>query len=1104
MLAPSKIALIPSLKLISRTLGVIAAFIGLFFLFGSTFNLPFTKNLFPGSDPIPPAAALVLSLSGGSLCLFRRRPDGRTRRLAQLFALLVVAVGVLSLSELLFGREFGSDQILFREKSAAPEPALQNPIAPLSGLNFLLIGAALLLLDRETPRGRRPAQHLSAAAASFSLLAVIGYACGFQPFYALSPPAPMAIPFLLLSVGLLLADPERGWMTAVTSDLMGGRMLRRLLPAAVVFPILFGWLRLAGIRTGLYSTELADAIFSILSITLLIGFVWWTAQVLNRADTERRQADEARKKSEAWIWQLTESNVMGMIMADLRGQILEANDAFLTIVGYCREELLDGKIRLDEMTPPEYRPLDDQATEELKRARVTAPHEKEYLRKEGGRVAVLFGAALLENSSDTYIAYVLDITGQKRTQKELNHAVSLLTATLESTADGILVVDQKGTIVRSNSKFHEMWKIPKEVIALENDEKALVYVLDQLRDPAEFVAKIKALYADAEAESSDILTFKDGRVFERYSKPQRVGGETVGRVWSFRDVTERKQAEQKLTESEARTRLILNTAYDAFIAIDGNGKIIDWNPQAERTFGWSRDEALGRSFAELILPAQQRENQIQSLYEPARGVALNKRMEMKVLHRYGQEFPVEMTITPIRLKGGYIFSSFIHDITKRKQTEERLNQLASLDSLTKLPNRSLLNDRLAQAIMRAPWRKRHVAVLFLDLDRFKIINDTLGHKAGDLLLTTVATRLTHCTREGDTVARLGGDEFVILLDDLAKPDDVQLVTQKILAELSKPITVARRELFMTTSIGVALFPNDGIDADTLLRNADMAMYRAKELGRNNYQLYSPLLATKASERLAMETDLRHALERGEFQLHYQPQVDLSSGTIVGMEALLRWTHPTQGAVSPVKFIPLAEESGLIVPIGDWVLRTACAQNKTWQGAGLRPIRISVNLSARQFQGQDLVERVIRLLTQTGLDPKFLELELTESLIMKGAEGDVDTLRNLNAMGVDISIDDFGTGYSSLSYLKRLPINTLKIDRSFVRDLTTNPDDAAIVTAIITMARSLDLRVVAEAVETEDQLKFLSALHCHRIQGYLFSKPLPAEEAERLLAEEKHL
>ena len=439
------------------------------------------------------------------------------------------------------------------------------------------------------------------------------------------------------------------------------------------------------------------------------------------------------------------------------------------------------------------------------------------------------------------------------------------------------------------------------------------------------------------------------------------------------------------------------------------------------------------------------------------------------------------------------------EIAERSRAEETIRQMAYYDSLTGLPNRRLFNDRLHQALALAHRQGRLLAVMFLDLDRFKLINDTLGHGVGDQLLRAVARRLREsCRREGDTVARQGGDEFIIALPVISHVKDAVKVAQKIIASFHKPFVISGHELFVTTSIGVSVFPHDGQDADSLVKNADFAMYRAKEQGRNNCQLYTPEMNSKAFERLSLENSLRKALEREEFILHYQPKVNVEHGHIACMEALVRWQHPTLGLVPPARFIPLAEETGLIVPLGEWVLRTACRQNRLWQEAGYPPMQIAVNLSPRQLKQGGLVETVRTALAESGLDPRWLVLEVTESIMMDSAESTIETFRCLERMGVQIAIDDFGTGYSSLNYLKKFPVHTLKIDRSFIREITTNPDDEAIASAVITMAKGLNLRVVAEGVETVEQLEVLRSLNCRYMQGHLFSKPAPAEQFAPIL------
>ena len=438
------------------------------------------------------------------------------------------------------------------------------------------------------------------------------------------------------------------------------------------------------------------------------------------------------------------------------------------------------------------------------------------------------------------------------------------------------------------------------------------------------------------------------------------------------------------------------------------------------------------------------------------------------------------------------------DITARIRAESEIQQLINYDTLTGLPNRSLLHDRLRLAIAQAARDQNLVGVLLLDLDRFKGINETLGHRAGDKLLKTVAKRLSACVRESDTLARLGGDEFVAILIGAHSEEGITTVAKKILTLISEPMYIDGHETYTSGSIGIAVYPMDGEDGHTLLKHADLAMYQAKELERNNFQFFSREMNIKVLERMMLETSMRKALEREEFFLVYQPQVDARSGRIIGMEALLRWQHPDMGLLGPDKFIYLAEENGFIIPIGEWVLRTACKQNKAWQDAGLAPVRVAVNLSAKQFGQQRLDEMIAAVLMDTGLEPQWLEVEITESAIMKNAENNAAILGKLKEMGISLAIDDFGTGYSSLSYLKHFPITRLKIDRSFVRDITTNPDDAAIAEIIIAMAHTLKLNVIAEGVETRSQMEFLSFHNCVDMQGYLFSRPVPAGEFAKFL------
>lgn len=587
-------------------------------------------------------------------------------------------------------------------------------------------------------------------------------------------------------------------------------------------------------------------------------------------------------------------------------------------------------------------------------------------------------------------------------------------------------------------------------------------------------------------------------------------------VLNYRDVTERKRAQQKieglnrdLQRQVAEFQTLLEVIPIGIgIARDPACRRIEGNPYMARLMGLSPADNIslsardgetepstrlfqdGRPLPPEALPMQK---------AAAEGVEVVD-MEMDVV-REGQKVATILgyaapLFDETGRPRGAIGASL--DITERKRAEEQIKSLAYHDSLTGLPNRRLFQDRLSMAVAQAHRNAQHLAVLFLDLDRFKSVNDSLGHATGDRLIQHVAERLRTCLREGDTVARLGGDEFTLLLPGMAQVVDAARVAEKVLDALRVPFLIEDRELLATASIGISLYPEDGRDADTLVKNADAGMYRAKQQGRDNYQLCAPALNATALERLALESSLRHAVGQDELVLHYQPVHDVASGRVRAMEALLRWRHPELGLVPPADFIPLAEMTGLIIAFSPWVLRTACAQARQWQDAGHPGLGVAVNLSARQFQHPDLPGQVKRALEETKLEARFLELEISETSAMQGPEANVPTLRALKALGVRIAIDDFGTGCSSLSYLKRFPIDALKIDRSLTADITRDPDDTAIANVVIALAHTLKLRVVAEGVETNDQLAFLTARRCDQAQGYLFGSPRPAKDCTELL------
>jgi diguanylate cyclase (GGDEF)-like protein len=582
-----------------------------------------------------------------------------------------------------------------------------------------------------------------------------------------------------------------------------------------------------------------------------------------------------------------------------------------------------------------------------------------------------YEARLSRSHDGGFLAVVRNTTDRARDDTilaedaEVRSALSMLQATFDATADGILVVDPEGNYVASNRIFHEMWRIPRHMLHRGQEKAIAKFALTQVKKPESVIAEVIAVQESSQDRSSNVVQFHDGRFFECVSMPQRIAGRNVGRVWSFRDVTDRVRA-------EAHSR------YNAY-----------------------------------------------------------------------------------------------HD------------------SLTQLPNRALFLDRLKQEVGRARRAGSNTALLLLDLDRFKTINDTLGHAAGDKLLIEVAKRLKSKNREGDTIARLGGDEFVLIASDLRHKEDAAVVAEHLLEVLKPPIQIAEHELYVSASIGIAIFPDDGDEGTSLMKSADMALYRAKELGRDNYQVFEPKLNQRAMERLIMEKDLRRALHNDEFVLHYQPQFDIKTGKIRGVEALVRWKKGAD-VVSPAKFIPIAEECGLIVPLGNWVLKEATHKCAEFNRRSREPLRVCVNVSALQIQRPNFANEVSQVLHEAGLSPEQLMVELTESALMQNPEQGSYGMEQLQQMGVGIAMDDFGTGHSSLNYVSVLPISLIKIDQSFVRNCATRNSDASILTAIITMGHALGLKVLAEGVETEDQASVLRARGCDEVQGYLYCRPVSAE------------
>jgi diguanylate cyclase (GGDEF)-like protein/PAS domain S-box-containing protein len=577
---------------------------------------------------------------------------------------------------------------------------------------------------------------------------------------------------------------------------------------------------------------------------------------------------------------------------------------------------------------------------------------------------------------------------------------------------------------------------------------------------------------------------------------------------SLRHSIERKAMEEALFEEKERAQVTLTSIADAVVCTDIAGNISFLNPVSERLMGWSLAESVGQPVSEVLRILDTTTREAISPIELLTGHNPSVRLPSNsiLIRRDGSEIPIEDSVAPIHNRDGRVTGAVIvfRDVSVARAMALEMTHSAEHDFLTGLPNRMLFMDRVTQAIALAPRHMKKVAVLFLDLDGFKHINDSLGHPTGDKLLQSIAKRLVDCVRASDTVSRQGGDEFVVLLSEVEQPENTAITARRMLQTVAAAHSIDKHDLHISTSIGVSVYPDDGVDAETLIKNADTAMYQAKANGRQSYQFFKPSMNVRAVERQSIEEGLRRALERQEFTVHYQPQVNLRTGQITGAEALLRWTNPIQGSVSPAQFIPVAEDCGLILPISEWVLREACQQAQAWLVAGLPLGTMAVNISAMEFRNENFLPGVFRVLEDTNLDPRRLELELTESVLMKHPESTESILKTLRAKGVQVAIDDFGTGYSSLSYLRKFSIDALKIDQSFVRQITTAPDQTTLVAAIISMAKSLKLRVVAEGVETKAELKFLQVHECDEAQGYYFGRPVLPQQFARLLDNQSHL
>jgi diguanylate cyclase (GGDEF)-like protein/PAS domain S-box-containing protein len=823
--------------------------------------------------------------------------------------------------------------------------------------------------------------------------------------------------------------------------------------------------------------------------------------------TERKRAEQALLQSEEKYRNIFNYASVGIYQSTRDGRLITSNTTLARMLGYDSvEEFLSIDMSRDIYYDPQQRAA---VIEQFEPRGYASDYELLWKKKDGSPIWVQLNAHAVKSTSGTlyFEGFVYDITERKRAEQSVASANAQRKAVLDAaTRVSIIATDPDGTITVFNSGAERMLGFTAEEMI---GQRSLL----ELHLPRELAQHAAGLSDEFHRPIGgfDVLALRAAihGLEEREWTYGKKNGDTItmlvsvtalrsddGAITGFlhvgNDVTERKRAEELLRKQSAA----MTASMDGIAILDERFQFTYLNDALAKLFGfpgptsmvgvplhelYDSDEV--QRFATEILPVVAHRGRW-------RGEAVGRR-------RDGSIFPQEISLTAIE-GGGMV--CVVRDITERTYAEEQIKHLAYHDALTGLPNRLLFKDRLTVALSHAQRDKTRLAVLFLDLDRFKVINDSLGHNIGDQLLQSVANRIQNGLRDSDTVARLGGDEFTLLLPHLARSEDAAPIAQKLLESLRAPFLLEGREFLITTSIGISLYPEDGTDAETLIKNADTAMYQAKEQGRDNYQLFNAFVNAKALQRIALEHGLRRALANHELAIHYQPIYDFRAVRITGMEALLRWKHPEMGSIPPSMFIPIAEATGVMQPIGAWAIHAACAQAKEWHDAGFRHLSLAVNLSVTQLQQPDLVQRVHEILEQTGLPPRLLELEITESSAMQSPETSIRTLYELKKLGVRISLDDFGTGHSSLSYLKRFPIDTLKIDQSFVRDITSDPDTAAIVTAIIAMAHSLRLKVIAEGVEFSEQARFLKRYACDQMQGFLIKPPVPAEQFLELLSQ----
>lgn len=801
---------------------------------------------------------------------------------------------------------------------------------------------------------------------------------------------------------------------------------------------------------------------------------------------------------EKFLHSIQQSTTEALVVTDFVNKVIEWSPQAEKLFGWTTGEAI-GKSLSDLILPSQEQTEWENALREhfdsQEHSRLNRQVEMTALHKEGDPLDIELTVMPIEtNGIRLFSTLIRDVSERKKIEQELKRgrlelqlAVQTNKNIMDHSLDVICVLDRFGRFVQVSKACETTWGYTAAELERRNYLE-LVHSDD----------RTIALTADDGVPVT-------GASFDVEYRCIHKSGRTVDMMWACswsaqeklfyciaRDNTEFRKESRKLEESEQRFRSLFENHTDAIFSLDLEGNFLSMNYAMSLLTHYSSEELHGMGFHPLIA-AEYLEEVLAAFFASSQGKPQN--LDTVCIRKDGSRFDVHVTSLPIIVNRSIVgVHGVARDITYSKNYERRIEYLANYDSLTGLPNRNLLDDRMRHAIIQADRLGSQIGVLYLDINRFKMINDSLGHDKGDMLLQIVANRLLENVREGDTVARLSSDEFVVVLENITVVEAVSIIANDLLNAIAAPIRVGAVDLTISTSIGASVYPKDGDDNVTLLKNADLAMYQAKQTGPGAFRFYNSEMNARVVERLLNESNLRFALEREELVLHYQPRVDVASRQIVGIEALVRWRHPEKGLVSPVEFIPLAEEIGLIGELGEWVLKTACRQNRLWQDQGFAPVKVSVNLSAHQLSATSMISETIQnVLSETGMDACWLELEITESSLMQNIESTLSMLLEIRDSGVSISIDDFGTGYSSLSYLKRLPIDTLKIDKSFIRDIAIDHEDAAIVTATIAMAHTMRLKVVAEGVTSNEQIRFLESHSCDELQGYLLSYPLPADE-----------